>query len=120
VEFGELRLSLASLDHLFHDACARSRGKRKPDCAGASGHSSGRASGGELHTLRDAGNFIAGPPKREHDEPAWLAAIQALMPVVEHGGDTMLPRIGMMKALYPGEHVPGPRKRRARKYRIIR
>jgi hypothetical protein len=52
--------------------------------------------GGALRTLRDAGNFIAGLPKREHDEPAWLAAIQALMLVVEHGGDTMLPRIGMM------------------------
>jgi hypothetical protein len=35
--------------------------------------------GGELHTLRDAGDFIAKLPKREHDAPAWLAAIPALM-----------------------------------------
>jgi hypothetical protein len=28
------------------------------------------ADGGELRTLRDAGNFIAGLPKREHDAPA--------------------------------------------------
>ena len=62
--------------------------------------------GGELRTLRDAGNFIAGLPKREHDAPASLAAIQALMLVAERGGDTMLPRIGIMRALYPGEEAP--------------
>ena len=27
--------------------------------------------GGELRTLRDAGNYIAELPKREHDAPAW-------------------------------------------------
>ena len=55
--------------------------------------------GGGLRTLRDAGNYIAKLPKREHDAPSWRAAIQALMLVAEHGGDTMLPRIGMMRAL---------------------
>ena len=48
--------------------------------------------GAELQTLRDAGNFIAKLPKREHDAPEWRAAIQALMPVATHGGDTMLRR----------------------------
>jgi hypothetical protein len=65
--------------------------------------------------LRDAGNFIAKLPKRDHDAPAWLAAIPALMLVVEHGGDTMLPRIGIMRALYPGEALLAPRKRLAKK-----
>jgi hypothetical protein len=76
--------------------------------------------GGELHTLRDAGNYIAGLPKREHDAFAWRAAIEALMLVVEHGGDTMLPRIGIMRALYPREVARTPRKKRATKYRIVR
>jgi hypothetical protein len=62
--------------------------------------------GGDLRTLRDAGNYISKLPEREHDVPAWLAAIQALMLVVEPGGDTMLPRIGIMRALYPGGTVP--------------
>ena len=75
--------------------------------------------GGDLRTLRDAGNFIAGLSKRQHETFAWRAAIQALMLVAEHGGDTMLPRIGIMRALYPGETAPTPRKR-ARKYRIVR
>ncbi|WP_198026618.1 hypothetical protein [Bradyrhizobium sp. ARR65] len=34
------------------------------------------------------------------------------MRVAEHGGDTMLPGIGIMRALYPGDDMPGPRKRR--------
>jgi hypothetical protein len=76
--------------------------------------------GGELRTLRDAGNFIAKLPKRDHDAPAWLAAIQALMLVVEHGGDTMLPRIGIVRALYPSEGGPTPRKKQAKKYRVVR
>lgn len=37
----------------------------------------------------------------------------------EHGGPTMLPRIGIMWALYPGETVPTPRKKRAKKYRLV-
>jgi hypothetical protein len=74
--------------------------------------------GGELRTLRDAGNYISKLPKREHDAPPWLAAIQALMLVIEHGGDTMLPKTGIMRAMYLGGAVP--RKKRAKKYRIVR
>ena len=70
--------------------------------------------------MRDAGNYIAKLPKREQDAPARLAAIQALMLVVEHGGDTMLARVGIMRALYPGETAPTQRRKRARKYRIVR
>jgi hypothetical protein len=73
--------------------------------------------GGDLRTLRDAGDFIAGLPKREHDTFAWRAAIQALMLVAEHGGDTMLPRIGIMRALYPGGMAPTPRRKRKRSRR---
>jgi hypothetical protein len=35
---------------------------------------------------------------------------------VEHGGDTMLPRIGMMRALYPDETVPTLRKKRPKRF----
>jgi len=58
--------------------------------------------GGTLITLRDAANFITKLPKREHDAPAWHTAIEALMLVAEHGGDTMLPRIAIVRALYRG------------------
>ena len=42
------------------------------------------------------------------------------MLVAEHDGDTMLPRIGIMRALYPDGNEPTQRKKRARKYRIVR
>ena len=42
------------------------------------------------------------------------------MLVADHGGDTMLPRIGIMRALYPGETAPKQRKKRAGKYRIVK
>jgi hypothetical protein len=76
--------------------------------------------GGELRTLRDAGNYIAKLSKREHDTFARRAAIEALMLVAEHGGDTMLPRIGIMRALYPDGAVPTPRKKWAKRSRIVR
>jgi hypothetical protein len=41
------------------------------------------------------------------------------MLVVEYGGDTMLPSVGIIRALYPGETVPASRKKRAKKYRIV-
>ncbi|HWX62484.1 hypothetical protein [Bradyrhizobium sp.] len=77
--------------------------------------------GSELRTLRDAGNYIATLPKREYDAPAWQAAIQALMLVVEHVRQTLLARIAMMRALYR-HHAPEPvpRKKRVKKHRIIR
>jgi hypothetical protein len=74
-----------------------------------------------LVTLRDAGHLIAELPKHEHEAPQWQAAIKALLLVAAHGDDTMLPRIGMMRALYPrDEPGPTPRKRRAKKHRIVR
>jgi hypothetical protein len=76
--------------------------------------------GRELRTLRDAGNYIAKLPKAEHDAEEWQTAIRALMLVVEHGGDTMLPRIGIMRALNRTKPSPEPAKKRARKYKVVR
>ena len=66
--------------------------------------------GGELCTLRDAGTYISKLPKREHDAPAWRTAVKTLLLVAEHGGDTMLPRIAILRALYRGDAGDGPRK----------
>jgi hypothetical protein len=41
------------------------------------------------------------------------------MLVVERDGDTMLPRIGIMRALYPGGTAPTPREKRSKKYRVV-
>jgi len=76
--------------------------------------------GRTLITLADAGHFIAGLPKREHDAPEWQAAIEALMLVVERGGPMMFARIGVMRALNRHQSpVSKLRERQPRSYRII-
>ena len=55
--------------------------------------------GRTLITLRDAANYVIKLPKAEHDAPEWQAAMEALILVAENGGPTMLPRIGVMRAL---------------------
>jgi hypothetical protein len=49
-------------------------------------------------------------PKIERELPQWAIVIEWLMLVGEHGGDPMVPRIGMMKALLlhePKRHRAG-------------
>jgi hypothetical protein len=53
----------------------------------------------KLATLLDAGEYIAGLPRKEHAAPEWQAAMQALIMVAEGGGPTMFARIGVMRAL---------------------
>jgi hypothetical protein len=49
--------------------------------------------GGELRTLRDAGNYIAELPKREHDAPAWCVVKKSnLRPAFGHDADTLCQR----------------------------
>jgi hypothetical protein len=55
--------------------------------------------GKPLVTLRDAANYVTKLPKAEHDAQEWQAAMEALLLVAEHGGPTMLARIGVMRAL---------------------
>jgi hypothetical protein len=55
--------------------------------------------GRNLVTLRDAGEYIAALPKKEHAAPEWQAAMQALIMVAGSGGPTMLARIGVVRAL---------------------
>lgn len=55
--------------------------------------------GKPLVTLREAGEYIAALPKKEHGEPEWQAAMQALILVAEGRGPTMFARIGIMRAL---------------------
>ncbi|MGY3496696.1 hypothetical protein [Bradyrhizobium sp. USDA 4502] len=75
--------------------------------------------GTKLITLRDAATYITKLPKREHDAPEWQAAIEALM-LVARGGPTMLARIGVMRALNRGNANKEPRRKVARRYRIVR
>jgi hypothetical protein len=78
----------------------------------------------KLNTLRDAALYMTKLPKAEHDADEWQAAMEALLPVAELDGPTMFARIGVTRALSSrsGAAAPmrGPRKKVARKYRIVR
>jgi hypothetical protein len=82
--------------------------------------------GRELVTLEDAGHYITKLPKSEHEAPEWQAAMEALILVAERGGPTMLPRIGMMRALNAGggarfcRTTGAPRKKAGEKYRVVK
>ncbi|WP_426608961.1 hypothetical protein [Bradyrhizobium sp. McL0616] len=55
--------------------------------------------GRTLAMLLDAGRVHAALPNNEHDAPEWLAAMEALLLVVERGGPTLFAWIGIMRAL---------------------
>jgi hypothetical protein len=78
--------------------------------------------GRELVTLRDAGDYISRLPAGAQNLAEWQSAAEALLLVAEHGGPTMLARIGMMRALNAGKPAPdpAPRSKRVKVYRLIR
>jgi hypothetical protein len=57
--------------------------------------------GRSLITLKDAADYITKLPKSESELPEWQTAIEALM-LCSRGGDPMLARMGVMKALNRG------------------
>lgn len=73
-------------------------------------------------TLRDAANRILSLPKAEQELPHWQAAAEALTLAAESGGDMLLARVGMLRALNHGKPEPDKQSRRktVRKYRMIR
>ena len=54
--------------------------------------------GRQLLTPKDAADYIMKLPKKESDLPEWQTAIEVLM-LCSRGGDAMMARIGVMKAL---------------------
>ena len=74
--------------------------------------------GGMVVTLRDAGDFIAKLPKRQHDKPEWqLAAKDLMRAAAGHGPWRFIARIAIMHALYgtqppignPDDAPPAPK-----------
>jgi hypothetical protein len=74
-----------------------------------------------LRSLRDAGEFIQMLPKATMNRPEWQAAVQALLVVVEHDGDTRPARIGIVRALNASNPAePRTRRKAARNSKVIR
>jgi hypothetical protein len=74
-----------------------------------------------LRSLRDAGEFVQMLPKATLDRPEWQAAVQALLLVVEHDGDTLPARIGIVRALNASKPTkPHTRRKAARNNKVTR
>jgi hypothetical protein len=55
--------------------------------------------GRKLITLKDAAIYITSLPQKESALPEWQTAIEVLM-LCSRGGDTMMERMGVLKALH--------------------
>lgn len=78
--------------------------------------------GGEINTLRQAGDYIIALPEREHDRPHWQIVMRCLIDAAEHGGIVMMADIAMRRALAHGRPRPAPvpGKKPAKKFRVVR
>jgi hypothetical protein len=61
-------------------------------------------------------------PEREQHLPHWQTVAELLLMVGNRGGDPMMVRIAMMKALNHGKSPPATerRRKRAKAYRIVK
>jgi hypothetical protein len=75
-----------------------------------------------LRTLRDAAQYVLALPPAEQRETRWQTAASVLKMVAETGGDPMMARIGMMKALHRREPEAAmmTRRKRVKSFNIVR
>jgi hypothetical protein len=75
--------------------------------------------GRKLITLRDAGKYITALPARQQQAQAWQTAAQMLLQAAEGRGPMMFAHVAMLKAL-DVDPTQTPRKKRAKKYKVVR
>jgi hypothetical protein len=75
-----------------------------------------------MKTLRDAANYIMKLPKAEQAKPHGQAAAEAVLMATEDRGPLLHARVGMLRALNHGKPDPAvtPRRKRTKRYRIVR
>nr|WP_249805770.1 hypothetical protein [Bradyrhizobium sp. 76] len=78
--------------------------------------------GRELVTLEDAGHYVAAMPAAQQRHAHWQTAAEFLLLVAERGGDLLMARTDMMRALNHGilVSIVEPRRKRSRNYTLIR
>ena len=75
--------------HALVFACRRASGQRPTPLLALNSERVCRRGGGKLLTLKDAADYITKLPKAEQHDPAWQAAVEALILVAETDGPTM-------------------------------
>jgi hypothetical protein len=78
--------------------------------------------GSALRMLRDAGEFVTALPEKVQHRQEWQTAAEMLMLAAEGKAPLMFAHIGMLWALHAGKSdaPPEPRRKTAKKYRIVR
>jgi hypothetical protein len=78
--------------------------------------------GSKLHTLREAGEYVAQLPEDEQHLAHWETAAEMLLMAAKGEGPVMHARIGMLRALHAGrpKAAPARRRKRAKAYKVIR
>jgi len=76
--------------------------------------------GGALRTLLDAGRYVETLPTSQHERAEWQTAIHFLLMAAEDRMPVMFVHVAMLKALNAGKPPPEPRRKRAKKFRIVR
>lgn len=79
-------------------------------------------SGKTLRSLRDAATYIRKLPKADQNAAHWQLAIEMLIMAAEKRGPRLHAQIAMNRALNHGrpDPVKTPRRKAAKKYRVIR
>ncbi|MGZ5005326.1 MAG: hypothetical protein ACXV8H_07390 [Chthoniobacterales bacterium] len=73
--------------------------------------------------LGDAAIYITKLPKAEQDARAWQTAAELLLMIAERGGDPMIARIAMIKALHRRDlpdAAQTARRKRVKQFKIVR
>jgi hypothetical protein len=75
-----------------------------------------------LQTLHDAGHYAAALPKAVQELPEWQTAAEMLIPAAQGQRPLMFAEIAMRQPLHAGKpaSTPKPRRKPARKYKIVR
>jgi hypothetical protein len=72
--------------------------------------------GGEISTLREAGDYIIALPEREQGQPHWQTAMRCLIAAAEDSGIVVMAETAMRRALSHDDRPkppPPPRRKRA-------
>ena len=76
--------------------------------------------GGELQTLLDAGRYVETLPAAQPEGAEWQTAIRFLLMAAEGRFPLMFAHVALLKALNIWKPKPSPRKRAAKRYRVVR
>lgn len=77
--------------------------------------------GNRLRSSRDVANYVTALPVAEQKTERWQTVVKIILLIAEKGGDMLLARIAVMRALHHREVRSSfpVRRRRAKRFRVV-